>query len=284
MAEKLVSFRTAIKYRDLLFTRLAPYVGTTIVGQTFKDFFDDVYDVLPKSVSHDAVFESIRLLAGTQFDRKSAAAFCWRMGGNIHTLIGGGVVVPWTRQVRDEWVPIQIDSLEPFMRKNKAGYLFHCIVVAGSPCPVKFSQFVSRAACFAIGRSSGFTSRRGRMPFVYPEYLTKLIFYGLIDAQRSEEKPYFTKVRNSSAAVTHNRQILDIRYRLQPCPRDYQHDCKQCILGYDACMAAIRPQRLQLMMCSVCNKETYFEQRSVGLVCLACNRQSDCHLGRNTHS
>lgn len=283
MAQKLVSFRNAIKYRDALFARLRPYIDTTLVGQTFRDFFEDVYGALPPTVSKDAVFETVRLLAGTVFDRRTASSFAWRLGGNLHTLIAGVAVVPWMRQIKDEWVPIQIDRIEPYTKKNKFGYILHCVVIAGSPCPTKFSQFVSKAACYAIAKSSGFTSRRGKMPFVYPEYLTKLIFYGLLDAQRSDERPYFTKVRPSSSALNHNRQILNIRYRIDPCPRNFQHDCLHCVLGYTDCLAAVRPKRLEKKMCPTCNAETYFEERGAFSICVACHK-SDCQIGRHqTH-
>ena len=282
MAQKLVSFRTSIKYRDILFQRVRPYIDTTLIGQTFRDFFDDVFSALPPAVVKDAVFESVRLMAGTIFDSRTAANFSWRLSGNIHTLTAGNIVAPWTRQIKDEWVPLQIDAIAPYTntKKKKPGYILNCVVLAGSPCPFKFSQFVSKSACFAVARASGFTSKRGKLPFVYPEYLTKLVFYGLIDAQRSEEKPYFTKVRPSSAAINCNRQILDIRYRLSPCPRSFTHECRNCVLGYNECPAAVRAQRLELKMCLTCNTETYFEPRGSFSVCVVCHK-SDCVIGRH---
>lgn len=283
MAQKLVSFRNAIKYRDIIFGRIRPYIDTTLVGQTFRDFFDDVFSALPPTVVKDSVFESVRLLAGTTLDCRTASAFAWRLGGNTHTLIAGNTVVPWTRQINDEWVPLQIDAAEQYTntKKNKPGYILHCVVLAGSPCPLKFSQFVSRPACVAVARASGFTSRRGKMPFVYHEYLTKMIFYALIDAQRSEMKPYFTKVRHSSSAVNANRQILNIRYRVDQCPQSFPHECRDCVLGYGDCPAAIRAKRLERKMCPTCNAETYFEDRGTFSVCVACHK-SDCVIGRHS--
>lgn len=281
MAQKLVSFRNAIKYRDIIFSRARPYIDTTLIGQTFRDFFDDIFGALPPTVSKDAVFESVRLLAGTIFDHRTAASFAWRLGGNLHTLIAGNAVAPWTRQIQDEWVPLQIDYLVPYTntKKKKPGYIFNCVVMAGSSCPLKFSQFVSKPACYAVARASGFTSRRGKIPFVYPEYLTKMVFYALIDAQRSEERPYFTKVRASSSAISHNRQILDIRYRVEPCPRSFSHECRNCVLGYNECPAAIRPTRLEKKMCPTCNEETYFEDRGAFSICVVCHK-SNSVIGR----
>lgn len=280
MATKLISFRNAIKYRDNIFRRIRNYLDTTLVGPTFRDFFDDVLNALPPSVSKDAVFESVRLFAGTHLDYRTAANFAWRLGGNTPTLIDGGTVVPWTRQIKDEWVPLQIDALEPYIKKDKPGYMFNCVVMAGSPCPIKFSQFVSKSACMAVAKSSGFTSRRGKMPFVYHEYLTKLIFYGLIDAQKSETRPYFTKVRPSSSAFAHNRQILHIRYRVEACPKSFQHECRHCVLSYKDCIAAVRHTRLEKKQCPTCNKETYFETRGTVFICMEC-RKSNCVIGRN---
>lgn len=280
MATRLVSFKTAFKYRDQILVRIRPYIDITLTGQTFIEFFADVFAVLPQTVSRDAVFESLRLLAGTTLNYREALAFAWRLGGNIHRLSAGETVHAWTQQLVDEWAPIQINTVEPFIRKNKPGYLLHCVVLAGSPCPVKFTQFVSRPASTAIARSCGFTSRRGKRPFFYPEYLTSLVFYGLIDAVKSDVKPRFTKVRHSAAAKSCNKQLLDIRYRTVPCVRNYQHECRHCVLGYDECPAAIRKVALRLQPCNRCAKETYFELRSFGYCCIVCGQQEEPVIGR----
>lgn len=280
MATRLVSFKTAFKYRDKILARIRPYVDTTLTGQTFVEFFADVFGALPQAASRDAVFESLRLLAGTTLTYREAVAFAWRLGGNVHRLAAGETVREWTQQLVDEWVPIQINTVEPFIRKNKPGYLLHCVVLAGSPCPVKFTQFVSRPASVAIARSCGFTGRRGKRPFVYPEYLTNLVFYGFIDASKSEAKPRFTEVRHSSAAEAYNKQLLDIRYRAQPCVRDYPHECRHCVLGYDECPAAIRKTALKLQHCNTCEKDTYFELRSFGCCCIVCGQPEELLIGR----
>jgi hypothetical protein len=272
MAQKLPSFRRAIKYRDALFQRLSPYVNTTLTGVTLKDFFDDVMQVLPARVGKDAVFETVRSMAGVHFDIKTARTFAWRTGGNIDRLIRNKPVAPWTRQIADEWVPIQIINVEHMHGNEKffGGYLLTCAVMAGSPCAIRFTQLTSKNACRAIALASGFTGRRGDYPFAYPEYLTQIIFYGLISAQKSEQKPHFTEVRKSSSAIKYNRTFLDVRYRKQPCPRDLPHECRSCIFGSLDCFAAPRAVSMVKKACERCLQETYFETKRIGLTCTAC--------------
>jgi len=267
--KKRLSLSRIFKQRDKLFQNIHPYIGLRISGDTLHDLVNDIYRVLPNYVSHDAVFESCRVFAGTELSRKTAAEFAWQLAGNIDLLISAKPVLPWTRQIADEWVPLQVIQVDQTTRRNKAGFIFVCRALAGSFCPATFEQFLSRASCSAIARIVGFSRA---MPYTNGLYFTNLRFWGLIEAVKSIENPQFQQVDCATAMRAHNRRILAIRTRTQPCPRDYQHPCEACPIGYNVCKASIYPKQLEQRLCPNCNMTTYFDLTRSTELCLQCWR------------
>lgn len=265
--KKRFSIGRVFKQRDKLFLALRPYIGANISGQVFKDLVEDLYPKLPDTVSHDAVFESSRILAGLVLERKTAAEFAWRLAGNISLLNAGTPVAVWTMQVSDEWVPVQILRVDAANKNYRSGYIFHCRALAGSPCPMIFEQFLSRASCAAISRTVGFNNT---MPYTNGLHFTNLRMWVGVEAARSTDVPQFQQVDCSSAMQQHNKKLLAIRTRLQPCPQNFEHPCEHCEIGYNECPAAIFPKRLEKKLCENCGETRYFDPSREGNSCLAC--------------
>jgi hypothetical protein len=265
--KKRFNINRVFKQRDKLFLALRPYIGANISGQVFKDLVEDIYPKLPDSVSHDAVFESARSLAGFVLERKTAAEFAWRVAGNISLLNAGTPVLSWTIQVRDEWIPIQILRVDAANKNYRAGYLFHCRALAGSSCPMIFEQFLSRASCAAISRTVGFNNT---MPYTNGLHFTNLRMWVGVEAARSSDMPQFQQVDCSTAMQQHNKKLLAIRTRLQPCVQNFEHLCEHCEIGYDQCPAAIFPKRLEKKLCENCGETRYFDPSRESNLCMAC--------------
>lgn len=265
--KKRFSINRVFKQRDKLFLALRPYINAKITGQVFKDLVEDVYLKLPDTVSHDALFESARVLAGDPLSRKTAAEFAWRLAGNVHLLNASSPVLPWTIQVKDEWVPVQVLRVEAAVKNYRAGYVFSCRALAGSPCPMVFEQFLSRASCAAISRTVGFNNT---MPYTNGLYFTNLRMWVGVEAARSNEAPQFQQVDCSSAMQQYNKKLLAIRTRAQPCPNNFSHLCEHCEVGYDECVAAIFPKRLEKKLCEICQEIRYFDVSRGDGLCLAC--------------
>jgi hypothetical protein len=265
--KKRLSLSRIFKQRDKLFQTIRPYVGLQLSGDTVHDLVTDIYRVLPNYVSHDAVFESCRVLAGEELTKKAAAEFAWLLAGNIDLLIRGTPALPWTRQVSDEWVPVQVIQVDQTTRRNKPGFLFKCRALAGSFCPATFEQFLSRASCAAIAHIVGFSRA---MPHTNSLYFTNLRFWALVEAVKSGEQPQFQQVDCATAMREHNRRILAVRTRSQPCPKDYQHLCEQCPVGYDTCKASIYAKNLEQRSCPNCNTLAYFDLTRSDELCLQC--------------
>lgn len=234
------------KQRSKLFLALKPYIGASLAGQVFRDVYDDMALALPKKISRDAFFESSRVLAGTELTREQAIEFAGRIAGNIPTLIAGLPVFVWTKQIANEWVPVQILHVYPDKRGNRPGFSVTCRVLAGSPCPMVFNQFLSKGSCSAIAYIVGFSKN---MPYSTALHFANLRLLVELDAARSTDVPHFHQVDCSPSMRTYNKQIIAVRTRALPCPRNFSHPCEHCELGYADCQAAIFPVRLEHKMC-----------------------------------
>jgi hypothetical protein len=275
--KKQFNLSRIFKQRDKLIQALRPYIDKNIIGDTFKDLTADVYQALPPRVSRDAVFETCRSLAGAVLDRKDAGAFSWRLAGNAELLRDGIPVISWTRQVSDEWMPVQVLQVDPARQRGKPGVLFQCRALAGSYCPGVFEQFLSRASCSAISRVVGFSNAR---PYISSVHFTNLRFLVFIEAHRSTESLHFQNIACSPSMQAYNHQIIAIRTRVSPCPQLFAHLCEHCALGCTDCPAAIFQQALVKQHCNNCELDSFFDiDRSVDL-CLSCwqSRQLAHHV------
>jgi hypothetical protein len=273
--KKRFSLSRVFKLRDKLFQQVHPYVGRKLVGTTFQDLVADVYRVMPNYVSHSAVFESTRILVGSELLKKTAAEYAWRLAGNIDELIAGNPVVPWTRQFKDEWLPILVLRVDYAKHRGKPGCFFQFRVLAGSPCPGVFSHFMSKASCAGISNIVGFSRN---MPYTNNLHFTGLKFWVLANAAKSADAIYFHEVDCTASMRASNQKILAIRTRLAPCPRNFEHACENCVVGYDSCPAGIFPKQLAQQLCAKCNRNSYFDTTRSDEICLTCWRTNNAEI------
>lgn len=268
------SYQRILARRDKIFnTALHPYIDRTLTGSTPRDVCKDILEVLPASVSEGALFESVRVLAGTQLTQKTAGELAWRLSGNVHKLQAGVPVFPWTRQVEDELVPVCLADMRPMKKKNINGYMFYCRAVAGSPCPMVFTQFISVGSCRSIAETLGFSKPWGPYPFQTPLHFVNLLFYAHVEVARSKTQPGFIKISASSSMLRENRDKIEIRCRTKPCPRQFSHPCAFCPVGYDSCHAAVHPKTYVARECPTCNSEGWFNPGEASLTCQQCRHR-----------
>jgi hypothetical protein len=269
--------------RDRLISRaLRPYFDANVVGDTLRDMCRDVLAELPDSVSQPAVFDSIRALAGTKITKRMAADLAWRLAGNVEKLKDGIPVLPWTRQLEDELVPVRVEHIRPYKRKNTPGYIFECRALAGSPCPMSFTQFFSSNSCRAISQTLGFSAPWGAYPYTTAVHFVNLLFFAHVEAAKSRETPFFSKVSVSSSMFKENRARIEVRTRARPCPDQYEHSCVHCWLGYDQCEFATHPRTYVTRYCDTCRSDGFFDPNDRGVMCIRC-RHSAAQQAEPTH-
>lgn len=274
MTAKKFSRKQIFNRRGQIFEVLRPYVDQQITGDTIFALTDSILTALPDTVSRNAIFESIRIMAGTTLTNKIAAKFAWRLAGNTDLLMAGEPVLPWTRQMHDELVPVCVERVTPMRRKDKYGYLFHCRVLAGTPCAEVITQFFSANSCRAISRVVGFSTNSWG-PFQYGGvgvHFVNLLFFAHLDAAKSRDKPVFYKVSVSSSMLKINKQLLSVRCRQAPCPIGYEHACANCPVGYDECSFAVHAKTFVEAYCRSCKTDSFFDPESDGVMCVNCRK------------
>lgn len=265
--KKRFNLARMFRLREKLFLAFKPFIGTQIVGQTLRDLFEDGLKALPPTVASDAFFESVCALAGQELTRQLALDFAGRIAGNVGMLINSLPVFPWTRQIRDEWVPVQVVRVDPARRNNRDGFIFHCRALAGTPCGMLFEQFLSRGSCAAIAHVVGFSRT---MPYSTAQHFANLRMWVEVEAAKSAESPHFQQVDCTAAMKAYNKKLIGIRTRAVPCPRNFAHPCEHCELGYADCPAAVFPLRLEKKLCPSCEQEAYFDPARNTAVCMGC--------------
>jgi hypothetical protein len=271
MTQTPFSYSRVRDRRDKICSRaLRPYIDVSVVGETVYDICKDIMAEMPATVAETAVYDSVRVLAGTKLTQSAAADLAWRLAGNVDKLIDGQPVLKWTRQLDDEIVPVVIESVRPFKRKTTPGFIFSCRALAGSPCPMVFTQFFSRSSCSAISRTLGFSAPWGAYPYSTAAHFVNLLFFAHIEAARSREFPSFVTVSASSSMLKVNRKLIEVRCRAKPCPDQFEHGCAFCWLGYDQCEFATHPRTYETRDCSACNAEGFFDPVDNGDVCVRC--------------
>lgn len=279
MAKKKFNFSIIKKRRNNIAAFLLErYLGVPLVGDALYDITNELLKILPSTVSTTAVFDTVRLLAGTQMDRRAINEFAWRVAGNVDRLVAGETVVAWSRQLRDERVPVRVESVQPTRRKNEFGFMFHCRALAGTPCPMSFSQFLSARSCGVLSRVVGFSNT----PWGLHQYggvaqhFVNLMFFANVEAARSTDRPRFRTISISSGMLRANKELIEVRCRTKPCPLGYEISCANCPKGYEECSYALHPKTFIEQHCRTCDKISFFNPAEPSVMCLNCQQRTNC--------
>lgn len=246
-----------------------------LVGETLTAFTAALAAVFPKA-PYRAVEDSCRLLAGCRLTSALLREFAWRMAGNASLLARGVPVRPWGGQLASEWVPLQVLQALPSRNNRGAfGCEFLLQVMAGTPCPLRFTKFWTRGQYSYLARLVGFVRPRfeqRNLPFEHASQFVGLRFCGLFSPDTCK---YGLDFRQTGVPGTHkhwNQQLLRQRYRIDyVCPQGFTHACHRCPVGYDTCPTATHPRTYYAAACDSCYAaDAVFDPAVSSQLCLAC--------------
>lgn len=261
--------------RDRLIERVfIPRMNESPQGEHLTYLVQDLCATLPPGILRDAVYETARQLLDVELTPAVYQRFAWRLAGNLPTLRAGRPVLPWTVQIENEWVPVQIIKADlDKNRRDELGHTMYMRILAGTPTGMVTSRFFTRRFAFALARRLGFSKRNGHFPYTDPSQLVNLRLTAEIDAAKSTTEPRFSQMLGTPAVIDANRELLRLRLHLDPCPNGWRHPCHNCVVGYLTCPAATHRQDYVKAMCHSCSTEAYFDPDSTSGKCVACERR-----------
>ncbi len=271
---KPVAICQVSKLRDRLFDRvLRHYCDTKLTWAGVRSIARQMQLELGSRVSWESLADSLRYLVDYDLTTAEAVTVAWRLAGNLDELRAGRPVLPWSVQTTDEWVGLQLLRLTPHTTGTAGfGYRATCRLLTGLGCPGVTQTFWSRKFIPVLARHLGFTRSYGKYPYQHPLQLVGLRFLGLVEASASRERPTFRRIRVPQSLVKWNRQnILNIRLRIQPCPRQFVHPCHRCAVGWVSCPAAVHRLDYFVQPCAHCGAdEAFFDPEQGSEKCLRC--------------
>lgn len=276
------SITRILELRDRLTTRVFyPRFGQTVEGPVIDELVNALLAELPDGIKVDPLYETVRQLVPLQLTDKSTQPWAWRIAANVPQLKAGHPVRVWTRQSVDEWVPIQVIHMAPTRtRHGKFGYNVDFRILAGTPAPMSIQKFWSTRSLHALSRRVGFTWSDGPRPYRHPTEFTQLRMVVLLEAARSQERPFFHKVDCSGNMLDYNKDIQDRRHKVKyPCPWNWRHPCHLCAVGYDQCAAGTHFHTYEMRECTQCGTTAPFEPNHEH--CVNCTRKEALRHGQS---
>jgi hypothetical protein len=230
------------------------YYHTVPTGEDFVCLVSDINRLLGNTVAPNVLEESCTPLLGKELTKRRINAFALRIAANVQRLRRGEVVLPWTRQIEEEWAPVEILRCWPGRNsKGEIGSFFQFLVLAGTPVGFGMVRFWTQRQCGYVGMELGFSGRKNR-PLLHPAYMVRLRFLALFEPKLSPERPGFHKVRLTTGLAKYNEPLMRDRFSREPgCkPRGYEHACHVCWLGYGSCPMATHPLNYEQRICDQC--------------------------------
>lgn len=252
--------------KRLVETVFLPRYHESPEGVQFEYLVDDLGLALGNKYNRDAVYETVRALVGIELTPQLCGEFAWRLAGNLPALAAGRPVLPWTGPRGNFWAPLQVMRVihARDQRSDEFGSQVEFRVLAGDACPNVISRFLRRRYTNALARRIGFSKRNDQhFPYHDVRQLVNLRMVAMIDAAKSQFDLKFGEIRCPPSMFEHNREILRVRVRLQPCPQNWIHACHRCVVGYVNCIGGTHRLDYEKKFCSHCGMEAYFDPADI---------------------
>lgn len=251
-------------------------IGGPLEPALIQSLVDAVMEFLPPNIYRPALVESTTYLASCEVTADELRSYAWRIAGNLPRLLDNKAVIPWMRQLEQEWMPLQVVDYKLVRnRRNEvcAEYTFR--VLSGSACPMLVKKILNRKTCAGFAKDLGFTprSRRRKSSVYFLDFadLFGLRMFGLFDPELSVTQPKFWHMACPASLRKYNKELLKKRARVGfTCPNGYLHACSKCHVGTDRCEAATHPRTYQLKLCSGCKHEAWFDSKRSTDLCVDC--------------
>lgn len=256
---------------------LAELIGTQPEGEGYEELVRRVARHFTKECA-EAIEESLIEFIGQPLTPQLLSDMAWRLAGNVRALRARMPVLPWRRQQREEWVPLQVTSSKSWITKRgRRGFMLQFRVLAGSACPMVIEKFWSREFCAVVARRIGFTRFHKAFPWQHGGQFVGLRLMALLSPETSKDAPDFSEVGEASGSLlAYNRRLLRARAPItRQCPQDYPTSvsCHLCPVGQDHCGIAVHAVTYVHRLCEVCGLDKLHDPATHEDRCIDCQYQ-----------
>ena len=274
-------FRARERIFDLLATG-SLHPGDALEHAALEELVANLKEALgDRGIPDEALRRTCDPLAGRALTAALKKEFAWRVAGNLPRLKAGLPAYPWSAQRDWEWAPLEVTAaaLRAVPRKAgppKAGCEYTLRALAGTYCPGTIRKWWSLDQARFVAGEIGFSAPWGRLPYAHAYQLVGLRFLALLDPNRSGDRPAFQRVAPAASLLAHNRRVLQVRCRAEPCPRGYLHPCHRCAAGYgkrneSPCPHAVHALEYVAKSCGGCGRDgAPFDPEWPGDLCVEC--------------
>lgn len=289
----IISVKAIKTRKQKLFTGLSNFIGQVLVDVTFHSFIDRLHALLPANILRNTVVNSNKSLVAKTLTVSLLQDTCWRMAGNIESLLYQKAVPVWMSQAQPEWVAASIIRTRLVKIRNQAATCFTFRILSGTPTTLTLTQTWSNKkshylAKFRDEQNHGFgfgTSRTnsrgeqtGRLLFVDTRQFFGLQCLLLIDPELSKDSPVASEVGHTGATMGHNQRLLKGRDRLESdCIKKLpgNPECFCCPIGVDKCIYGTHPQTYTVAVCSLCGQKGFVDSADIEYkgLCIQCARK-----------
>ena len=258
--------------RNRLITNFEPFADQMINSEVLNELVENCLQFLPKRTPEFAVRDVLRTFVGRRVTALELRQAAWRIAGNSSTIAAGNVVTPVTSSTITGlgWVPVELLRMWPTRRGNHLFYELRVVALAGAAAGIEVDTLWPQKFIPIVASNLGFTPKYKKRPLDHPTELVGLWFFTTFKPNKNGDGVTIEGVKCSTVCQSHNRKLIDMRKRLEPCPKQYQHACFRCAVGQDRCIAATHRLTYLLKSCAMCGEKKPMDPECSDSICISC--------------
>jgi hypothetical protein len=282
--QKVYTIRGVLVRRDKLLDAAKPFVGRQIDATQLHALVAAFGKCLPKTIPTDILFDSLSHLLSSQLTTAAASDNAWRIAGNVDRLTSFHSVPPWSRQVLDEYVPVQILGMRRRFRFGQLRWEVTLQILAGTSTPRRIQKMWAPKFCGMLSRSFGFSKPWGEYRYEHPLQMVGMRCYVLVESSLcTAAGPGFEKLWTNDegneikphSCYSYNHELVKLRTRERSefaCPKNFPRElpCHRCIIGYDQCPLAAHAMTMTMKKCTRCDNTRPHDPELTSEICVEC--------------
>lgn len=262
----------ALSLRDQLTESLNAFADRVVDVQALDELVESSLQLLPKRTPSYALRDFFRSYVGRRITDEELRQAAWQIAGNASSFAAGNSLARVTINSLSAvgWTPVELLRLWPLRRGKHLLCEIKVVALAGAAAGMEIDTYWSQKFIPVVALHVGFTPRYKKRPLQDPAELVGLWFYTKFKPNPAGDGVTIEGLECPSVCLQHNREIIDIRRRLQPCPNRFTHACSRCAAGRDRCIAATHRVSYRLDVCSICKNRGPIDDECSSTTCIHC--------------